>query len=177
MCDYVWMVYKVLWRNQLQIKPGTLGQTPSLFNKYTRFFYVHYTTHGTNRFACTSYPKDVASWLSVLLKDTCVWLGLEYKLCWTETPKFESGALKAMTRLFPRLGKVSILNCSLYLVGIEVADCQLTLVIKHLFKVWHMPEIIRWVAMKTLTRKETISLRFQSEIFKLVLNVLVLIMS
>ncbi len=40
------------------IKPGTLGRTPSLYDKCTGFFYVRYTTHGTNGF--TSHPKDEA---------------------------------------------------------------------------------------------------------------------
>ena len=42
-----------------------IRQTPSLFDKCTRFFYERYTTHGTNGF--TSLSKDEASWLSVLL--------------------------------------------------------------------------------------------------------------
>ena len=67
------MFYKVLWCNMQPTKPGTLGQTPSLIDKYTGFFYVHYTTHGTNGF--TSHPKDESSWLSVLLKDTGVMTG------------------------------------------------------------------------------------------------------
>ena len=52
------MVYKVLWRNMLPIRPGTPGRTPSLFDKCTGFFYMRYTTHGTNGF--TSHPKDEA---------------------------------------------------------------------------------------------------------------------
>ena len=39
-------------------KPETPGQTPSLNDKCTGFFYVHYTTHGTYSF--TSHPKDEA---------------------------------------------------------------------------------------------------------------------
>ena len=34
----------------------TPGRTPSLFDKCTGFFYMPYTTHGTNGF--TSHPKD-----------------------------------------------------------------------------------------------------------------------
>ncbi len=52
------MIYKVLWRNMQPIKPGTPGRTPSLFDKCTGFFFVRYTTHGTNGF--TSHPKDEA---------------------------------------------------------------------------------------------------------------------
>ena len=63
-------VYKVLWRNMLPIKLGTPGRTRSLFDKYTELFYVRYTIHGTNGF--TYYPKDEASLLSILLKDTSV---------------------------------------------------------------------------------------------------------
>ena len=33
------------------------GQTPSLFDKFTGFFYIHYTTHGTNGF--TSHPNSI----------------------------------------------------------------------------------------------------------------------
>ena len=60
------IVYKVLWCNLLPIKPGTPGRTPSLSDKCTGFFFVCYTTHGTN--GLMSNPKDEASWLSVLLK-------------------------------------------------------------------------------------------------------------
>ena len=42
------MVYKVLQHNILMTRPGTRGQTPSLFDKCTRFFYVRYTMHRTN---------------------------------------------------------------------------------------------------------------------------------
>ena len=69
--DYVWvmstavfftkhhvMVYKVLWRNRLPVKPGTQGQTPSLFANCTGFFYVRHTIQGTN--CLTSHPKDKA---------------------------------------------------------------------------------------------------------------------
>ena len=45
-------------RNLQQTKPETPGQTPSLNDKCTGFFYVHYTTHGTYSF--TSHPKDEA---------------------------------------------------------------------------------------------------------------------
>ena len=48
------------------------GWTPFLFDKYTGFFYVRYTTHGTN--GLTSHPK-AKQWLSVLLKDTSVIAG------------------------------------------------------------------------------------------------------
>ena len=41
-----------------QPQPGTPGRTPSLFDKCTGFFYMRYTTHGTNGF--TSHPKDEA---------------------------------------------------------------------------------------------------------------------
>ena len=50
-------VYKLLWRIQ-QPQQGTPGRTPSLFDKCTGFFYMRYTTHGTNGF--TSHPKDEA---------------------------------------------------------------------------------------------------------------------
>ena len=72
------MVYKVLRRIQ-QPQPGTPGQTPSLFDKCTGFFYKRYTKHGTNGF--TSHPKDEAHWLSVLLKDTSV-------TAWDSKPQF-----------------------------------------------------------------------------------------
>ena len=49
------MVYKVLWRNVLPIKPGTPQQTHSLFDKCTGFFDVRYITDKTNGF--TSHPK------------------------------------------------------------------------------------------------------------------------
>ena len=45
------MGYKVLWCNMQLNKPGTPEQTPSLFDKCTGFFYVHYTTHVTD--GCT----------------------------------------------------------------------------------------------------------------------------
>ena len=48
-------VYKVLRRIK-QPHSGTPGRTPSLFDKCTGFFYMRYTTHGTNGF--TSHPKD-----------------------------------------------------------------------------------------------------------------------
>ena len=45
------------------------GKLLLFHDKCPGFFYVHYTTHGTNSF--TSHPKDEAIiWLSVLLKDT-----------------------------------------------------------------------------------------------------------
>ena len=50
------------------MKPRTPGRTTSLFDKFTGLFYSLYTKHGTNGF--TSNPKDEASWLSVMLKDT-----------------------------------------------------------------------------------------------------------
>ena len=37
------MVYKVMWRNMLPIKPETLGRTPSLYDNCTGFFYMNYT--------------------------------------------------------------------------------------------------------------------------------------
>ena len=53
------MVYKALWRNMLPIKLGTpWGEHPSIFDKYTGFFYMHFTTQGTNSFA--SHPKGAA---------------------------------------------------------------------------------------------------------------------
>ena len=48
--------YKVMRRNLQPTKPETPGQTPSLNDKCTGFFYVHYTTHGAYSF--TSHPKD-----------------------------------------------------------------------------------------------------------------------
>ncbi len=67
------MVYKVLWHNMQPIKPGTPGRTPSLFDKCTGFFYMHYTTHETNGF--TSHPKEEA------IMVTCLWcLVLEKKV-------------------------------------------------------------------------------------------------
>ena len=44
------------------------GQTPSLYDKCTGLFYVHYTTHRTN--GCTSNPKDEA-----MVKDLGVMAG------------------------------------------------------------------------------------------------------
>ena len=38
---YSTMLYKVLWRNLHPIRPGTPGQTPSLHDKCTGFFYMH----------------------------------------------------------------------------------------------------------------------------------------
>ena len=58
-------------RNLRPTKPETPGQTPSLKDKCTGLFYVHYTTHGTYSF--TSHPKGRRTKqlrLSVLLKDT-----------------------------------------------------------------------------------------------------------
>ena len=49
---------KVMRRNLQPTEPETPGQTPSLNDKCTGFFYVHYTTHGT--FSFTSHPKDEA---------------------------------------------------------------------------------------------------------------------
>ncbi len=74
------MVYKVLWRNMQPIKPGTLGRSPSLFNKCTGFFYVRYTTHRTNGFA--PHPKDEAIMVKCLALRTQVSrTGLEPTLC------------------------------------------------------------------------------------------------
>ena len=42
----------------MQPQPGILGRTPSLFDKRTAFFYMHYTTNGTSSF--TSHRKDEA---------------------------------------------------------------------------------------------------------------------
>ena len=41
------MFYNVLWRKLLTIGPGTPGQTPSLFDKCTGFFYMRYITQST----------------------------------------------------------------------------------------------------------------------------------
>ena len=58
-------------RNLQPTEPETPGQTPSLNDKCTGFFYVHYTTHGTYMYIFMSHPKDEAIMvLSVLLKDT-----------------------------------------------------------------------------------------------------------
>ena len=45
---------------------------PLLFSIYTGFFYLHYTTHGTNRFHPIQRMKQ---WLSSLPKDTSVTTG------------------------------------------------------------------------------------------------------
>ena len=42
--SFMVMVYKVLRRNMLQIKPGTPGRIPFLFDKYIGF-YARYKTH------------------------------------------------------------------------------------------------------------------------------------
>ncbi len=52
------MVCKWLSCNIEPIKPGTLGQTLSLYDKCTGFLYVHYTTHETLGFM--SHMKDAA---------------------------------------------------------------------------------------------------------------------
>ena len=57
------IVYKVLWRNMLSIKPGTPGLSPPSLNESALGYFP---AHGTNGF--TSHPKDKTSWLSVLLK-------------------------------------------------------------------------------------------------------------
>ena len=59
----------MLWCNLLPVRPGTPGRTPSLYNKCTVHFYVHYTTHRTVGF--TSHPKDAV----IMVKETS--LGIE----------------------------------------------------------------------------------------------------
>ena len=54
-------------------QPGTPGQTPSLFDMCTGFFYMRYTTHETNGF--TSHPKDAAMVKCLAYKDTSVMAG------------------------------------------------------------------------------------------------------
>ena len=53
----------MLWHNMLPFKPGTSGQTPSLYDKLTGFFYVHYTTQYTG-----STAKDAATMVKCLAK-------------------------------------------------------------------------------------------------------------
>ena len=63
------MVYKLLCRNTLPIKPITPRLTLLLVISTLGYFTSRYTTHGTSGFM--SYQKDEASWLSILLKNTC----------------------------------------------------------------------------------------------------------
>ena len=77
----------------LPIRPGTPGRAPSLYDKCTGLFYMHYTTHGTTGF--TSHSEDKALCVSVLLKDTGVMTGTRtHTLLIRKTPELESGALK-----------------------------------------------------------------------------------
>ena len=73
-------------------KPETPGQTPSLNDKCTGFFYVHYTTHGTYSF--TSHPKDEAIMVKCLAQGhTCHYLESNPHSGFLTRPEFESGAL------------------------------------------------------------------------------------
>ena len=96
--------YKVLRRIQ-QPQPGTLWQTPSVFDKCTGFFY---TTHGINGFM--SHP-GTKQWLSVLLK--CHGRGFEPTLFWSETPEFEFGALNRLAKSLPLLQDTSMVKWKL----------------------------------------------------------------
>ena len=63
------------------------GIKQPLLDKCTGFFYMRYTTHGTNGF--TSHPKVMC----LAYGHKCHGWGFEPTLCWSETPEFESGAL------------------------------------------------------------------------------------
>ena len=73
------------------IKPGTPGRTPVLFGKCTGFFYERYTTQHTEPTALRPIRRTKPHAYGHFVSQ----LGLEPKLCWTETPKLiESGALR-----------------------------------------------------------------------------------
>ena len=85
-------VYKVMRRNLQPTKPETPGQTPSLNDKCTGFFYVHYTTHGTYSF--TSHPKDEAIMVKCLAQGhKCRYRESNPHSGFLTTPELESGAL------------------------------------------------------------------------------------
>ena len=85
-------VYKVMRRNLQPTKPETLRQIPSLNDKCTGFFYVHYTTHGTYSF--TSYPKDEAIMVKCLAQGhKCRFRESNTHSGFLTTPELESGAL------------------------------------------------------------------------------------
>ena len=84
--------YKVMRRNLQPTKPETPGQTPSLNEECTGFFYVHYTTHGTYSF--TSHPKDEAIMVKCLAQGhKCRYLESNPHSGFLTTPELESGAL------------------------------------------------------------------------------------
>ena len=60
------MVNNVLWRNTRPIKPGTLGRTPSLFDKCTGLFYTRYTSHSSYGFL--SHSKDTTTMVKCFAK-------------------------------------------------------------------------------------------------------------
>ena len=55
--------YKVIRRIQ-HSQPGTPGRAPSLFDKCTGFFYMRYTTHGTNGFMSNQKDKAMVKCLA-----------------------------------------------------------------------------------------------------------------
>ena len=69
------MVYKVLCPNMLPIKPEHRGKPPSLYDKCTWLFYVHYTTHRTYGFS--SHPKDAAMMVVSCLRTQRVTTGTQ----------------------------------------------------------------------------------------------------
>ncbi len=58
------MVDMVLWCNLQPTIPETPGQTPSLSDKCTGVFYMHYTTYRT--YGLTSNPKDTVITVKLL---------------------------------------------------------------------------------------------------------------
>ena len=79
-------------RNLQPTKPETPGQTPSLNDRCTGFFYVHYTTHGTYSF--TSHPKDEAIMVKCLAQGhKCRYRESNPHPGFLTTPELESGAL------------------------------------------------------------------------------------
>ena len=87
-------------QTMLSMKPGTPGPTCFLALGSFTCVKTHTHTHMTSGF--TSYPKDEALWLSVLVKDTCV-KPLEPTRCWSESPAFISG-------VFNRQGNATMLD-------------------------------------------------------------------
>ena len=76
------MVYKVLWRNVLPIKPGTPQQTHSLFDKCTGFFDVRYMTRPM---ALRPIRRHSIVVKCLAFRTQVLRLGLEPTLCWSET--------------------------------------------------------------------------------------------
>ena len=96
-------------RNLQPTKPETPGETPSLNDKCTGFFYVYYTTHGTYSF--TSHPKDEAIMVKCLAQGhKCRYRESNPHSGFLTTPELESGALDRSATTLHIITIIIILN-------------------------------------------------------------------